>query len=1149
MSRFNRYAGATALATLAAALMAPVAIHAQETTAVVRGEITGAGAPLAGASVTLTHVPSGTRAVSRTNAGGQFVASGLRVGGPYRIDVTAPNFVGATIEDVTALAGEPFSLVLNLDPQEREVTTVVVSGTRVGAAAADGASTTSLRRDAIVAVTAINRDIRELARRSPLASQNTRGDGGISIAGSNPRTNRITIDGTSAQDDFGLNTGGLPTRRGPVSIDAVQQFSISATPYDVRNGGFTGGAIDVVLRAGDNDFDGSVFANFIDQGLTGSRIRNTVVNNTVEQENWGATLRGPILKDRLFFALSYETFESVDASAFGPAGQGFANTINGPSGGPLTQAEIDAVTNVWLNTYRSTFDVGSIPLTAPVTDEKMTARIDWNINDDHRAQFTYRNSESGLIQRTNINAGSAGLSSQWYLTGEVDENYVAQVNSNWTDALSTEVRFSYRDYTRLQEPPSGQQFADIRVCSTATALDTGGVDPLYNCRLANNTTGAAPVRFGPDQFRHANFLNTKNTQGQFEAKYLLGDHTIKAGLQWQQREVFNLFVAQSDGVYYFDSIADFRAGLANELVYNNHPSGDPNRAAAEFTYSILSGYLQDTWRLSDTLRVTAGFRLDAYTSDDQPFLNTNFRNRFGFSNQTTYDGLSIFQPRASFKWDAAEDIEITGGAGLFAGGSPDVFISNAFSNTGVATVSTTIRRLANGTFIETGNNPAFTQAIGAAALNGLARADFGTTIPAGVQSLLGGATPPAAAETATLSPNFEIPSDWKFNLSGRWNDAFWGVDLDVDAVYTLVRESLAYRDLRASPLIVNGQQARTPDGRIRYDSLSAAQRAAGPGVGLTVNSTAALGGGLRDIQLFNPGGDLGGAFTIALQASKEWFDGFETTISYTFQNAEELSNSSRFGSTPGTLYSDQLSDLDPNNPAFGRAQEEITHSVKYSVDWRATPFGDLETRLSLFGDSRSGRPISFIMNGGGQRNTVFGVNKAGQLAYIPNLSGASTPTQGTGVVTIASDTKVSFDTVATLNSLVTFVNRFGLPQGGILPRGVVDSPDINLVDVKLSQELPALRKGDQAFITFEIGNLLNLMNENWGVIEDFADSVRVFDVTCADANGVSTTAAAPITCARYRISGVNDPDPARLAASRNTDRSRWQIQVGLRYEF
>ena len=106
-----------------------------------------------------------------------------------------------------------------------EVEELVITGTRDVTADNSGIQSTLSRVD-VDQVVSVTRDVRDLARRNALVSQNARGDSGISIAGSNPRTNRITIDGTQAQDDFGLNTGGLPTRRGPVSLDAIEQFSV-----------------------------------------------------------------------------------------------------------------------------------------------------------------------------------------------------------------------------------------------------------------------------------------------------------------------------------------------------------------------------------------------------------------------------------------------------------------------------------------------------------------------------------------------------------------------------------------------------------------------------------------------------------------------------------------------------------------------------------------------------------------------------------------------------------------------------------------------------------------------------------------------------------------------------------------------------------
>ena len=389
--------GSVAITAMSLALSPPVL--AQETTTVMRGDVVNdSGLPVVGAEVTVTHVPSGTVAQETSQAQGQFDVRGLRAGGPYKIEVKSADYQTQVVNDVFLSIGDTSRLNIALQPADD---VVIVTATRIGSEII-GAGT-NLGRDDIQGAVAISRDIRDLARRDPLVSQNARGDGGISIGGSNPRTNRITIDGVQAQDSFGLNTGGLPTRRGPVSLDAVQQFSISAAPFDVINGDFIGGAFDVVLRQGENDFDGSVFSNSLNEGLVGTRIRNQQVASFQTQENYGGTLRGPIIQDKLFFALSYEYYTSADSSSTGPAGLGFSTPITGPlsSGStvvPMTLADIAAVTNVFSmpTGYNSNFAFGSIPIAKGIVDEKYTGRFDWNINDDHRLSATYRYSESGV---------------------------------------------------------------------------------------------------------------------------------------------------------------------------------------------------------------------------------------------------------------------------------------------------------------------------------------------------------------------------------------------------------------------------------------------------------------------------------------------------------------------------------------------------------------------------------------------------------------------------------------------------------------------------------------------------------------------------------------------------------------------------------
>ncbi|NDC58036.1 MAG: TonB-dependent receptor, partial [Alphaproteobacteria bacterium] len=259
---FKRFMSGAAISALSLAVSAPI-VQAQQTTSAIRGELvsTGGGA-IANAQVEITHVPTGAVTKATSNAAGIFDARGLIVGGPYNVKVQAKGYEGQAYENVYLGLGDALRLDAALEPA---VNDIVVTAKRV-ARPTDVGSRTTLGKESIGSVVTPRRDIRDIARRDPLVTIDnvTRGTGptgGIYIAGSTPRLNRITIDGVRSADDFGLNTGGLSTTRGPVSISAIEQLAVQAVPFDVEDGDFTGGAVNIVLRSGSNDFRGSIFAN------------------------------------------------------------------------------------------------------------------------------------------------------------------------------------------------------------------------------------------------------------------------------------------------------------------------------------------------------------------------------------------------------------------------------------------------------------------------------------------------------------------------------------------------------------------------------------------------------------------------------------------------------------------------------------------------------------------------------------------------------------------------------------------------------------------------------------------------------------------------------------------------------------------------
>lgn len=1121
MTMMNRLASGAALTALVCAMSS--AVYAQDTTSAVRGQLIGEdGTPVSNATVTILHTPSGTRQLSAPNAEGVFDARGLRVGGPYTITIAAPGFETKTVSGVNLALGDTVRLNFNL------ISDVAVDELVVTAAADinrdNSGINTTLGRDNIEGVVSVTRDIRDLARRNLLTSSNTNADGGISIAGSNPKLNRITIDGASVQDDFGLNSGGLPTRRGPISLDAVEQFTVQAVPYDVENGDFQGGSIDIVLRSGTNDFHGSAFINYLNDGMVGDAIRDRPVRQPITQKNYGGFLGGPIWQDKLFFAVSYEKYKTAEQLPVGPTGSGFANSISG-----VTQATIDQVVGILNNTYATEFDAGGIPVSTPILDEKYSAKIDWNITDKHRASFTYRYSLSESIARPNLNTGTAGLSSNFYLSGDEDYSYVGQLNSNWTDQLSTELRVSYRDYERRQNPPAGQEFSELQICSSGTS---SGV--FTTCE-----SPASNIRIGPDGFRQANELETHNLQFQAKATYSTGPHLFKVGLESQNLEIVNLFVSNSDGVYYFDSIADFQAGRANQFTYSNAPSGNPFDAAANFKYQQNSIYFQDVLDITEALQVTAGVRYDWYNSNDKPILNPFFTARNGFNNQENYDGRSIVMPRFAFKYEPDSFYRINGGFGLFAGGIPDVLISTAYSTTGYAAAGVTIRRQPDGSFIELNNTPSFTQAIGAAALNiNTGDPRFGYDLPTAVTGLVTTASIPANSEVIALDPTFRIPSSWKLFLSGQV-DLPWEFTGSADLVLTETRDTVAYRDLRVRPLLINGAQQYTPDGRPRYDGLviSDAARAA-QGIGGTNIPAAA------DLLVVNEGRGQGYVFGVGV--SRNFFSNeLRASLGYVRQNLDEGTSGLRFGTTSGSLYASQLADsANANMDAYGRGYEEVRDRVKLDVSYRHEFIKDAPTRISLFAETRSGRPFNMTMaSAGGSRSPTFGTNRSAYQLFVPDFAADTNPNDlNVGVVTFAN--------AATRDSFKAAVDRFGLPTG-IVPKGFNRNPDVNQIDLQISQEIPSFFAGHKFRVVLDVQNVLNLLNNKWGVVEEYGSTGsgqgnnRLVDVACATAAGVAAGTGSA-ACDRYIYSNFSSTATSRTI---NNDRSLWYAQVSLRYEF
>ena len=888
-------------------------------------------------------------------------------------------------------------------------------------------------------------------------------------------------------------------------FDAIAQVSVSIAPYDFRQSGFQGGAIDTVLLSGTNEFHGTGFYSQNTDGLSGDRIgSNKQVLPKFKSETYGATFRGPIIADKLFFMASAE--RNTDPRPF--------STLIGSYGtlAPAVTSGVNSVLGI-ASTRGLSAAAGNILGLNPRKDEKITGRIDWNVMDGQRLSLSYVNAYDVLVSQNNTSVPNVqyGLDSNAYALTELLRAGIAQLNSDWTDNFSTEIRGIYKYNKRGQEPLLGRAVGQFGVC----------VDPVGTGSTTGCSTNVPRIYFGPDVSRQTNQLFFDTWEGSVLGRYTAGAHQVQALVDVTQNRTFNNFVQNSIGTYYFDSLADFGAGNANQLTYRAPIPGVS--AAADFRYTQFTFGLQDEWQVTDTLAVTYGARYSMYAMSERPVLNSFFLGRSGFANTKTYNGLDQFEPRISFDWKPTNFLagfKIRGGAGIFGGGSPDIYLSNSFSNT-VTTSQVDIIRSAAGANTCTNGVP---NDICVAALNNV----IGLP-PAAVAAYAANTTNPTTLQrtvTGALAPDFHLPRSLKATLSADYS--FYGVNVGGDYYYSKTIDGIVFTDVRD---VVIGT---TPDGRPRYFPL-----------------TGAFADTNYDIVVRNTG--RGHSHVAVVRADKRFDWGLSVGGSYTRQWIYDVGNAT--SSTINSNYQNQLFGTNPNFPAYGISSDQIKWQFKYSLGFDHAFFGDYKTSLQLFGETRAGRPFSYTMRDNTTaRSTVFGTvltgNNPTNLLYVPTGTSDARVSYADGVV--SGQTVTAAQTQSLLDAYISARGDLSDARGQVIGKNTARNRAFTRIDLHAEQELPTFIGKSRITLFADINNLPNLLNKNWGGLRQFgfpygAALVTVQCLTTAgnanNAGTVATTTQQP--CAQYRYSAFTAPNQAAVSFTQ----SLYQIRLGARFTF
>ncbi|WP_269520708.1 TonB-dependent receptor [Alteromonas sp. BMJM2] len=1011
-AKFSRIAAAVALS-----IGLSTAAMAQETASAVEGRIlTPTGAPAAGTSITVIHEPSGSVREVTVGENGTFNLRGLRVGGPYKIIIDSDAYQDTTVEDVYLQLGSAFGVNLKLDDLS-DIEVISVSGSALAASAFGATGPQSIFDfETLQNAPAINRSIGDIVRADPRVFLDESSNDAISCGGASPRFNSLTLDGIRLNDAFGLNSNGFPTERQPFSYDAIEQVAVELSPFDVEYGGFTACNINAVTKSGTNEIAGSAFFDYTSDSLRGEEVNGDERDNgNYTEKRYGVNVGFPLIEDTLFFFGAYEKLEGVQLFNYDALGNS------------VTSDEVSQVSQIAQSVYG--YDIGGLPGSAPIEDEKILVKLDWNISDSHRANLVYNWNDGFSISQSDGGSRRLSLSNHFYERGAELTTIVGSLFSDWTDDFVTELRIGHTDLDNRQnsiDAASGFGEAQIR------------------------TDGGGTIYIGPDDSRQSNQLNYEVLNFKLAGTYYYGEHTITAGFEYEEVDVFNLFMQHTVGEYRFNSIADFEAGLADQIYYNNSAgTNNPADAGASFSQDIATFYVQDEFYLTDDLKIMAGLRYETYGSDDRPTLNQNFTERYGFANTANVDGLDLLQPRVGFNYTVNEDLEIRGGFGLYSGGNPNVWISNAYSNDGVTNVGTQVNRFGN-------DIPGYVR--GETSIFDIPLSGGGQPIFDAPQDLVDkvantSLTDGDAFVNAT-DPDFEIPSEWKYSLGTTWI-APGDYLVTADVIYTDRRDAPIVREANIVPT-----GTTTFDGRPVYEQLDPSRR---------------IG---QDLILGNVNGDSGSSIVLSTSVSKEWDFGLDATLGYAFVDAEDAHpmTSSTAGSNWGATAT-----TDPINPAAATSDYAINHRFNLSVGYEHEFFDGYSTRFNLFMTANEGAPFSYVFG----ENNAFGWDSADfrQLLYIPT----------------ANDANVVFDSPENEAAFNDWVAAEGLARGQVTERNAQNAKWWVKADVRISQELPGFYEGHTASAFFVIENLTNMLNDEWGDFRQFQTRQEVVDVDTNDA--------------------------------------------------
>ena len=641
-------------AILCLLLLGAAAASAQTaTTGSMAGVVTDAQkGVLPGATVIATHTPTGTTYEAVTDADGRFNLLNLRVG-PYTVSAVLSGFRKEEQADVPVTLGEQRSIEFSLKIESIAETVEVIGQSSIIDSSRAGTAD-NISAQAVQSLPTISRNIVDIARTSPYFNPAGLNEDplALSVAGRNNRYNNLQIDGAVNNDVFGLAPSGTPggtTEAQPISLDAVQELQLVVSPYDVRQGGFSGGGINAITKSGSNALKGTAYFFGRNQDWVGEAPNGTKIGQFKDQV-YGASVGGPIVHNKAFFFGNVDWTRKDNPSGFSvnSSGQQFGR-------GP----EIDRLISI-LQTKYDYSPGGTEEFSRTINSDKFFVRGDFNLNP--RNQLTVRHNYLDALN--DIGRPTTSLyfmPDNFYRMKNKTNSTVAQLNSTLGSAVN-ELRFTY------------QRIRDRRGAGP-------GEERPFPFILVDLSAGQ--VRAGRENFSTANELDQDVYELTDDFTLLKGRHTFTFGTHNEFFKFRNQFIRDSFGSYRFASLDLLEQGLAGSYDYSFSLTGDPLQSA-QFRVRQFGFYAGDQWRPLTNLTLTYGVRADIPTFPDKPTANPLSVAAYGYRTDEVPGGV-LWSPRVGFNYALSQNNtqQVRGGVGLFSGRTPYVWLSNQYGNTGI----------------------------------------------------------------------------------------------------------------------------------------------------------------------------------------------------------------------------------------------------------------------------------------------------------------------------------------------------------------------------------------------------------------------------------------------------------------------------------